>query len=399
MVIQPKTRGFICTTSHPTGCDAHVKRQIDYAKQQPKIANAAKRVLVIGASTGYGLASRIVASFIGDADTIGVSFEKGASGKRTASAGWYNTAAFEKYATEAGYKALSLNGDAFSHEIKQQTIDLIKQELGQVDLIVYSLASPRRVHPDTGEVYNSALKTIGKPFSNKSVDPLKGEITQVEIGPANQEEINNTVAVMGGEDWQLWIDALLNADAIADGAKTLAYSYVGPELTFPIYREGTIGKAKEDLERTAAAITDKLNSLQGEAYVSINKAVVTQASAAIPVVPLYISLLFKVMKQKGLHEDCIEQIARLYHDFLYNPVAVPTDDSNRIRIDDWEMREDVQQAVFELWQQVTQDNLMDISDLAGYRKGFFNLFGFEMEGVDYEQDVDPVVAIPSIGVE
>lgn len=393
MIIKPKVRGFICTTAHPLGCAAHVQEQIDYVKQQPAI-DGAKKVLVIGASTGYGLASRITAAFGCKAATLGVFFEKPASGSRTATAGWYNTAAFEQAARAEGLYAESINGDAFSNEMKQQVIEKIRQDLGKVDLVVYSLASPRRTHPDTGETFSSVLKPIGQTYTNKTVDIHTGEVTDISLEPATEEEIAATVAVMGGEDWSMWIDALLAADVLEEGAKTIAYSYIGPEVTYPVYREGTIGRAKDDLERTSHKLNAKLQEkLGGHAFVSVNKALVTQSSAAIPVVPLYISLLFKVMKQKGLHEDCIEQIVRLFRDRLYTGNSVPVDEEGRIRIDDLEMREDVQREVDQLWQQVSTDNLEQISDIAGYREEFFKLFGFGFASVDYEADTDPNVSL------
>ncbi len=393
MIIKPKVRGFICTTAHPLGCAAHVQEQIDYVKQQPAI-DGAKKVLVIGASTGYGLASRITAAFGCKAATLGVFFEKPASGSRTATAGWYNTAAFEQAARAEGLYAESINGDAFSNEMKQQVIEKIRQDLGKVDLVVYSLASPRRTHPDTGETFSSVLKPIGQTYTNKTVDIHTGEVTDISLEPATEEEIAATVAVMGGEDWSMWIDALLAADVLEEGAKTIAYSYIGPEVTYPVYREGTIGRAKDDLERTSHKLNAKLQEkLGGHAFVSVNKALVTQSSAAIPVVPLYISLLFKVMKQKGLHEDCIEQIVRLFRDRLYTGNSVPVDEEGRIRIDDLEMREDVQREVDQLWQQVSSDNLEQISDIAGYREEFFKLFGFGFASVDYDADTDPNVSL------
>ncbi len=395
MIIVPRTRGFICLTSHPEGCDRNVLNQINYIKSLGTV-NGAKKVLVIGASTGFGLASRITAAFGSGAATIGVFFEKPAAEGKPASPGWYNSAAFERYALEEGLYAKSINGDAFSNEIKQQTIDLIKQDLGQVDLVIYSLASPRRTHPVTGVTYNSVLKPIGRDFSNKTVDFHTGNITTVSISPANEEEIANTIAVMGGEDWKMWIDAMKEAGVWADGAKTVAYSYIGPTLTEAVYRKGTIGRAKDDLEATAFTIADSLKDINGEAYVSVNKALVTQASSAIPVIPLYMSLLFKVMKGKGIHEGCIEQIGRLFKDRLYNGNDVPVDEKGRIRIDDWEMRADVQEEVAKLWEEATTENLSQIGDLAGYRTDFFNLFGFEVPGIDYEKDVNEIVDIPNL---
>ncbi len=401
MIIEPKVRGFICTTAHPEGCAGNIKNQISYVKEQGSITTGPKRVLVIGASTGYGLASRIVSTFGAGASTIGVFFEKAASGKRTASAGWYNSAAFEAQANQVGVYAKSINGDAFSDDIKQQTIDMIKADWPEgVDLVVYSLASPRRIHPKTGDVFNSTLKPIGDSTTNKTVNVMTGEVSDITLDPANQEDIDNTVAVMGGEDWRMWVDALLEAGVLADGAQTVAYSYVGPELTRAIYREGTIGRAKVDLEKTADALEAQLQkACNGHAFVSVNKGLVTQASAAIPIVPLYFSLMFKVMKEKGLHEGCIEQIYRLFSDKLYAGSAVPVDDERRIRIDEKEMQDDVQAEVFDLWKSVDTGNLESVSDIKGYRHDFYNLFGFEVDGVNYGQDIDPGVGIGSIASE
>lgn len=392
MIISPRTRGFICLTSHPEGCKQNVLKQINYVKSKGPV-NGPKKVLVIGASTGFGLASRITSAFGAGASTIGVYFEKPGSPGKTASAGWYNTAAFEDFAVEAGLYAKSINGDAFSNEIKQQTIELIKADLGQVDLVIYSLASPKRVHPVTGETHNSVLKPIEGDFSDKTVDFHTGIVSTVSISPANEDEIKNTVAVMGGEDWEMWIDALKKENLLASGATTVAYSYIGPEVTEPVYRKGTIGRAKDHLEATAFTITDKLKDIDGKAYVSVNKALVTQASSAIPVIPLYISLLYKVMKAKGIHEGCIEQISRLFHEHLYSANSLVTDDKGRIRIDDWEMRPDVQEEVFTQWQKATTETLPEIGDLEGYKQDFFNLFGFEVAGVDYDADVNEVVEI------
>lgn len=394
MIIEPRTRGFICLTSHPTGCEQNVINQIEYVKSKGEI-NGAKKVLVIGASTGFGLASRITSAFGSDAATIGVFLEKGPSAGRPASPGWYNSAAFEKQAHEAGLYAKSINGDAFSNEIKQQTIDMIKEDLGQIDLVIYSLASPVRTNPNTGKRHKSVLKPIGDVFSNKTVDFHTGNVTEVTIQPANEDDIANTVEVMGGEDWEMWMDAMKDAGVLADGCKTFAYSYIGPKLTEPVYRKGTIGAAKDHLEATAFKITDKLKDINGNAIVSVNKALVTQASSAIPVIPLYISLLYKIMKEKGIHEGCIEQIQRLYADRIYGE-DLKLDDKGRVRIDDWEMREDVQAEVDKLWNIAATENLSEIGDLKGYSDGFFNLFGFEVEGVDYAADVNEVVEIPSI---
>ena len=398
MIIQPRTRGFICLTAHPDGALQAVKNQIEYVKSKGKIKNGPKKVLVIGASTGFGLSSRIAAAFGSDAATIGVFFEKPASEGKMGTAGWYNSAAFEKEAHAAGLYAKSINGDAFSDDIKRQTIDLIKKDLGQVDLVVYSLASPRRTHPKTGVAYASVLKPIGQPFTNKTVDFHTGVVSDITINPVeNEEDIANTIAVMGGEDWKFWIEDLKNAGVLADGVKTVAYSYIGPELTFPVNRNGTIGHAKNDLEATVPVLNELLKDLHGVSYVSVNKALVTQSSSAIPVVPLYISLLYKVTKANGTHEGTIEQMQRLFADRLYTENGeVALDSEGRIRIDDWEMAEDVQAEVAKYWDKVTTETLPEISDIDGYRKEFFNLFGFELEGVDYEKDTDENVQVPSI---
>ena len=382
-------------TAHPKGCEQNVKNQIEYVKSKGKI-NGPKRVLVIGASTGFGLASRITSAFGSDAATIGVFFEKAPSEGKTASPGWYNSAVFEVEAEKAGLYAKSINGDAFSNEVKQQTIDMIKADLGQIDLIIYSLASPVRQHPVTGVLHRSTLKPIGATFTNKTVDFHTGNVTQVSIEPANQEDIDNTVVVMGGEDWAMWMDALKGAGVLAEGATTIAYSYIGPEVTEAVYRKGTIGRAKDHLEATAFEITEKLKDIKGKGYVSVNKALVTQASSAIPVIPLYISLLYKIMKAEGIHEGCIEQIQRLYADRLYTGNAVPTDDKGRIRIDDWEMRADVQEKIAKLWGESTTETLVELGDLAGYKQDFLNLFGFGFEGVDYQADTNEMAMVPSI---
>jgi enoyl-[acyl-carrier protein] reductase/trans-2-enoyl-CoA reductase (NAD+) len=389
-------RGFICLTAHPAGCEQNVKNQIAYVQSKGTI-DGSKRVLVIGASTGFGLASRITSAFGSNAATLGVFFEKAPAEGKTASPGWYNSAAFEKEATKAGLYAKSINGDAFSNEVKQQAIDLIKADMGQIDLVIYSLASPVRMHPETGVLHRSTLKPIGGTFTNKTVDFHTGNVTQVSIEPANQEDIDNTVVVMGGEDWSMWMNALKDANVLANGATTVAYSYIGPEVTEAVYRKGTIGQAKDHLEATAFEISKDLVALNGKAYVSVNKALVTQASSAIPVIPLYISLLYKIMKAEGIHEGCIEQIQRLYQERLYTGQAVPTDDKGRIRIDDWEMREDVQARVAALWKESTTESLPEIGDLAGYKQDFLNLFGFGFEGVDYLADANEMVQVPSIG--
>jgi enoyl-[acyl-carrier protein] reductase/trans-2-enoyl-CoA reductase (NAD+) len=395
MIIEPRMRGFICLTAHPDGCAQNVKNQIAFVKSKGKI-DGAKKVLVIGASTGFGLASRITSAFGAGAGTIGVFFEKPPSEGKTATPGWYNSAAFETEAQKAGLYAKSINGDAFSNEVKQQTIELIKADLGQVDMVIYSLASPVRMHPTTGILHRSVLKPIGQTFSNKTVDFHTGVVSQVTIEPANQEDIDNTVVVMGGEDWAMWIDALQSAGVLANGAITIAYSYIGPEVTEAVYRKGTIGRAKDDLEATAFNITDSLKSINGKAYVSVNKALVTQASSAIPVIPLYISLLYKIMKAEGIHEGCIEQIQRLFEQRLYTGNEIPTDEKGRIRIDDWEMRDDVQERIKTLWEKATSENLTEIGDLAGYKQDFLNLFGFGFEGVDYTAEANEMILVPSI---
>ena len=395
MIIKPKVRGFVCVTAHPEGCAAHVQQQIDFVRAKGPLKDLPKRVLVIGASTGYGLASRIVPAFAGGAATLGVFFEKPGEEGRTASAGWYNSVAFEKAAHAEGLYAKSINGDAFSDSIKQQTIEAIKADLGTVDAVIYSLASPRRTHPRTGVTFKSTLKPVGASFSAKTVDTDKGLVTDITIEPASEQEIADTVAVMGGEDWAMWIESLLEAGVLAPGALTVAYSYIGPDLTWAIYRNGTIGRAKEDLEATAQRLTEKLAVTGGRAWVSINKALVTQASSAIPVVPLYISLLYKVMKARGLHEGCIEQIQRLFAERLANGAAPQPDEAGRLRLDDWEMREDIQKEVAALWPQVTTENLPTLSDIAGYRAEFLRLFGFGLEGVDYGAESNPVAPLPS----
>ena len=395
MLIKPKIRGFICTTAHPAGCAAHVREQIAYVQKKGVPGTVPKRVLVIGASTGYGLASRIVPAFGGGAATLGVFFEKPGEDGRTASAGWYNSVAFEQAAHAAGLYAKSINGDAFSDAIKEQAIATIKADLGKVDAVIYSLASPRRTHPRTGVTHKSTLKPIGAPFTNKTVDTDRGTVAQITIEPASDAEIADTVAVMGGEDWEMWIDALAQGGVLADGSTTVAYSYIGPELTMAIYRNGTIGRAKEDLEATAQRLHARLGATGGRAFVSVNKALVTQASSAIPVVPLYISLLYKVMKANGSHEGCIEQITRLFANRLYCEAAPKCDDAGRVRIDDWEMQRGTQAQVAELWAQVTTENLPDLSDIAGYRAEFLKLFGFGLPGVDYDAECETIVPLPS----
>lgn len=394
MIIKPKFKGFICTTAHPEGCARSVQEQIDYVQQQNPVKGP-KNVLVIGASTGYGLASRIVSTFCSDASTIGVFFERPANGNKTASAGWYNMVEFERAAKEENHYAKSINGDAFSTTVKEQVVALIKKDLGQVDLVIYSLASPRRVHPITGETLHSSIKPVDQAFSSKNVDVHEEKVSEITVEPATDDEVRQAVGVMGGEDWEMWIDALRDGGVLADNATTISYSYIGPKITYAIYREGTIGKAKESLEASAQKIHTLLEPLGGKAFVSVNKALVTQASTAIPGMSLYMSLLFKVMKEKGLHENCVEQIYRLFAERLYSG-DITVDEKGRIRLDDWEMREDVQAEVVKLWEQVSTENVALISDVKGYREDFFRLFGFGFTGVDYEKDVAIDLEIPSI---
>ncbi|MBU6171344.1 MAG: trans-2-enoyl-CoA reductase family protein [Verrucomicrobia bacterium] len=396
MVVTPKVRGFICTTAHPVGCAKHVAEQIAVVKNRGSIANGPKKVLVIGSSTGYGLSSRIAAAFGSGASTIGVFFEKPAEADKCGTAGWYNSAAFENEARAAGLYARSFNGDAFSDAMKADVIAAIKSDLGQVDCVVYSLASPRRTDPKSGEVYKSVLKPIGQSYTNRNLNTSTGVVDEITIQPAEGDDVSQTVAVMGGEDWQMWIDALLAEGLLAKGVQTVAYSYIGPEITWPIYKNGTIGRAKEDLERVQRELDAKLKPLDGKAWVSVNKALVTQASSAIPVVPLYISLLYKVMKAEGTHEDCIEQMDRLFRDRLYNGNPQP-DEAGRIRIDDWEMAPAVQKLVNQRWTEVNTDNLREIADFDGYQAGFLKLFGFGLSGIDYTADVDTAVKVPSLG--
>lgn len=395
MIVTPKIRGFICTTAHPAGCARHVAEQIAVVQNRGPITGGPKKVLVIGASTGYGLASRIATAFGSHAATIGVFFERPAEPGRTATAGWYNTAAFEREATAAGLYARSFNGDAFSDALKAEVVAAIKADLGQVDCVVYSLASPRRTHPRTGEVFKSVLKPIGSVYTAKNLNTSTGAVAELSIDPAQGDDVEQTIAVMGGDDWELWIDALHQANALAPGVQTIAFSYIGPEVTWPIYKNGTIGRAKEDLERAQHALDARLAPLHGKAWISVNKALVTQASSAIPVVPLYISLLYKVMKDAGSHEDCIEQMDRLFRDRLASGNPQP-DEAGRIRLDDWEMARPVQDKVDRHWKAVTTDNLAELADFQGYQDAFLRLFGFGLPGVDYTAETDPDVDIPSI---
>ncbi|MDN3486174.1 trans-2-enoyl-CoA reductase family protein [Pseudoalteromonas sp. APC 3224] len=395
MVIKPKIRGFICTNAHPVGCAEHVQEQINYVKQQGALKNAPKNVLVIGASTGYGLASRITAAFGGGAKTLGVFFEKEGTERKTGSAGWYNTAAFQTAAEAEGLWSKNINGDAFSNEIKQKTIDTIKAELGKVDCIIYSLASPRRTDPNTGEVFSSTLKPIGNAVTTKNLNTSKREIDEVTVEAANQDDIDNTIKVMGGEDWEMWIDALKDADVLADNFKTTAYTYIGKELTWPIYGHATIGKAKEDLDRATGAIKAATQDLNGEAYVSSLNAVVTQASSAIPIMPLYISALFKVMKADGTYEGTIEQIHALFNENLYGD-SPRFDEGGHLFQNYKELEDDVQARVQTIWDSVDTSSIDELTDYVGYHNEFLRLFGFGIDTVDYEQDVNPVAPIANM---
>lgn len=400
MIIKPKIRGFICTTTHPQGCEVNVREQIAYTQAQVQnlaLQAAPKRVLVLGASSGYGLASRIAAAFGAGAATLGVFFEKAATEKKPGTAGWYNAAAFERLAHEAGLYAKSINGDAFSNEVRAKAIELIKEDLGQIDLVVYSLASPVRKLPDTGEVIRSVLKPIGEPYRSTAIDTNKDCIIEAEVEPATPEEVEATVKVMGGEDWKLWIDALSEAGVLAPGFKTVAYSYIGTDITWPIYWHGALGKAKQHLDDTAAALSAQLAEIQGQANVAVLKSVVTQASSAIPVMPLYLSMVFKVMKEQGLHEGCMEQVWRLFSTGLYGE-GVVMDEQQRFRLDDWELRDEVQNACRQLWPQVTTENLFELTDYAAYKAEFLKLFGFGIEGIDYEAEVNPEVVFDVIEV-
>ncbi|HDZ08868.1 enoyl-ACP reductase FabV [Pseudohongiella sp.] len=390
MIIKPKYRGFICTTTHPTGCYNNVKDQIEVTRQQGVHSNGPKKVLVIGASSGYGLAARITAAFGYQAATVGVFFEKPATETKPGTAGWYNSWAFEEEAKKDGLYAKSINGDAFSNEVREQAIALIKQDLGKVDLVVYSLASPVRKLPDSGELKRSVLKPIGEVYQSTAIDTNKDQIIHAEVEPATEEEIADTITVMGGEDWELWMQALDQAGVLAGGAKTVAFSYIGTEMTWPIYWHGALGKAKEDLDRAASELNTKLEKKYGgSANVAVLKSVVTQASAAIPVMPLYIALVYKVMKEKGLHEGTIEQLNRLFREQLYREDEQPydMDDAGRLRMDDKELRDDVQSECKDLWQRVNNDNLFQLTDYAGYKHEFLKLFGFERSDVDYDADV------------
>lgn len=395
MIIKPRVRGFICVTTHPVGCEANVKQQIDYVTKQGPVTDGPKNVLVIGASTGYGLAARISAAFGSGANTLGVFFERESAEGKLGTAGWYNSAAFHTFAEAEGLYAKSINGDAFSDEVKRLTIETIKRDMGKVDLVVYSLAAPRRTHPKTGEVFSSTLKPLGKSIEMRGLDTDKEVVKVTTLEPATQSEIDGTVAVMGGEDWQMWIDALLEADVLAEGAKTTAFTYLGEKLTHDIYWNGSIGAAKKDLDQKVLNIREQLATLSGDARVSVLKAVVTQASSAIPVMPLYLSLLFKIMKEQGTHEGCIEQVYGLFKDSLYSSSPV-LDAEGRLRADYKELQPEVQERVQELWNQVSNDNLYELTDFVGYKTEFLRLFGFEIAGVDYEADVEPNVRITNL---
>lgn len=397
MIIKPKVRGFMCVTTHPVGCEANVKEQIDFIKAQAPIAAMPKRVLVIGASTGYGLAARIAAAFGGGAATLGLFFEKEGSEKKPGTAGWYNSAAFHKFAEAEGLYAKSINGDAFTDEIKQKTIDTIKADLGQVDLVIYSLAAPRRTHPKTGVVHSSTLKPIGKDVTLLGINTDKEEIQEFTLPAASEEDIANTVAVMGGEDWQMWIDALDEAGVLADGAKTSAFTYLGEKVTRDIYWGGTIGQAKQDLDKKVIGIREKLAAKGGDARVAVLKAVVTQASSAIPIMPLYLALLFKTMKAAGTHEGCIEQLYRLYAECLYSD-SPRLDEEGRARVDELELQPEIQKAVEDAWDKISTETIATETDFGGYKADFLRLFGFGIDGVDYEADVNPVVDIKDLVV-
>ncbi|MGI2077855.1 enoyl-ACP reductase FabV [Shewanella putrefaciens] len=401
MIIKPKIRGFICTTTHPVGCEANVQEQITFTKNKGKIANGPKKVLVVGSSSGYGLSSRIAAAFGCDAATIGVFFEKPGTETKPGTAGWYNSAAFDKFAKAEGLYSKSINCDAFSHEAKQKVIELIKQDLGEIDMVVYSLASPVRRLPDSGEVIRSALKPIGETYTATAVDTNKDCIIEATVEPATEQEIADTVTVMGGQDWELWIKALSEAGVLANNCKTVAYSYIGTELTWPIYWHGALGKAKMDLDRAAKALNDQLSATGGSANVAVLKSVVTQASSAIPVMPLYIAMVFKKMRQEGLHEGCMEQIYRMFSERLYRTDGAKpeTDSDNRLRLDDWELRDDIQQHCRDLWPQVTTENLSELTDYLEYKAEFIKLFGFGIEGIDYDADVNPYVEFDVIELQ
>jgi len=390
MIIKPRIRGFVCLTAHPAGCRKHVQNQIDYVKCRGPITNGPKKVLVIGGSTGYGLGSRIAAAFGSGASTLSVFFEKEPTEKKTATAGWYNSVAFDQIAGEAGLNVYSINGDAFSDAVKQEVIQKAKEGFGPFDLVVYSVAAPRRTHPKTGYVAKSVLKPIGEVYEGKTINTDKDEVHDIRIEPATQQEIEDTIMVMGGEDWEMWMKALAENDCLAEGCKTVAYTYIGPKLTWPIYWNGTIGKAKEDLDITSKRLNKLLAPLGGASYVSVMKAIVTQASSAIPVVPLYISALFKIMKANGTHEGPVEQADRMFRERLYSRTT-PADNAGRLRLDDWEMAPEVQAEIDQVWPQITTENIFELTDYAGYKTDFLKLFGFGLDGVDYDADISPIL--------
>ncbi len=393
MITEPRIRDNVCLNAHPKGCFSQVHDQVRYVTDRERIVGP-KRVLIIGASNGYGLAARIVSTFGSGAATIGVSYEHPPKGKRTASAGWYNNASFASLAQDHGHQTWNTNGDAFSDEIKTQVLQSVRENLGKVDFLVYSIAAPRRLDPQTGELYSSVIRPVGQPYTAKTVDFQTGEVREETSQPATDDQVAQTIKVMGGEDWKLWVEQLHRADLLAEGIQTVAFSYIGPDLTRPIYRDGTIGKAKKDLEQHVGIINTLLSPLSGRAVIGVQKALVTRASAVIPAVPLYISLLYRVMKAKGLHENCIQQIYRLYHDFLFAPTPASTDDLGRLRLDDWEMRSDVQAEVAGLWQKANSDNINQLADLEGFREEFLRHHGFGIPGIDYSQDVNPECGKP-----
>lgn len=392
MIVKPMVRNNVCINAHPQGCKKGVELQIEYTKKRitDEVRSGIKppkNVLVLGCSNGYGLASRITAAFGYGAGTVGVSFEKAGSDKKYGTPGWYNNLAFDEAAGKEKLYSVTINGDAFSDEIKKQVIDEAKKAGIKFDLVIYSLASPLRTDPDSGIMYKSVLKPFGKTFTGKTLDPFTGELKEISAEPATEEEAAATVKVMGGEDWERWISSLSAAEVLEKDCITLAYSYIGPEATQALYRKGTIGKAKEHLEATAGRMNSENAGIK--AFVSVNKGLVTRASAVIPVIPLYLASLFKVMKEKGNHEGCIEQITRLYAERLYcKDGIIPVDSENRIRIDDWELEEDVQKAVSCLMEKVTGENSEKLTDLAGYRHDFLAASGFDMEGVDYEAEIE-----------
>jgi enoyl-[acyl-carrier protein] reductase/trans-2-enoyl-CoA reductase (NAD+) len=394
MIIKPRVRGFMCITSHPTGCERNVVEQINYIKSQVAVVGP-KRVLVIGSSTGYGLSARITAAFGCGASTLGIFFEKPGTDRKPGSAGWYNSAAFHKHADANGIYAKSINGDAFSDEVKQRAITTIKEDLGQIDLVIYSLAAPRRQHPKTGEVFNSTLKPVGKNISMRGINTDKETIQEFSLEAASEQEIQDTVAVMGGEDWQMWLEALSVAGVLAEGAKTTAFTYIGEKMTWDLYWDGTIGQAKKDLDTKVISIRDSLARSGGDARVAVLKAVVTQSSSAIPIMPLYLAMLFREMKADGSHEGCIEQLYRLFTEGLYTDTP-RYDQEGRLRMDELELRPEIQDAVAKSWANISTENLRQLTDFAGYKHEFLALFGFDIAGIDYEADVNPEVDIAQL---